>query len=70
MSEIFDTISKEALNNLFEEQRKNNYINPEYYRRFDVKRGLRNADSTGVLAGLTKICSVEGYYIDDGERVP
>ena len=70
MPEVFDTISKEALNNLFEEQRKNNYINPEYYRRFDVKRGLRNADSTGVLAGLTKICSVEGYYIEDGERVP
>ena len=22
------------------------------------------------MAGLTKICSVEGYYIDDGERVP
>lgn len=70
MSEVFDAISKEALNNLFEEQRKNNYINPEYYRRFDVKRGLRNADSTGVLAGLTKVCSVEGYYIEDGERVP
>ena len=70
MSEIFDAKLKEALNNLFEEQRKNNYINPEYYRRFDVKRGLRNADSTGVLAGLTKVCSVEGYYIEDGERVP
>lgn len=67
MSEI---MSKEALNILFEEQRKNNYINPDYYRRFDVKRGLRNADSTGVLAGLTRICSVEGYYIEDGERVP
>lgn len=70
MPEIFDAKLKEALNNLFEEQRKNNYINPEYYRRFDVKRGLRNADSTGVLAGLTKVCSVEGYYIEDGERVP
>lgn len=70
MSGIIDRISKEAINNLFEEQRKNNYINPDYYRRFDVKRGLRNADSTGVLAGLTRICSVEGYYIDDGERVP
>lgn len=70
MSEIIDRISQDALNNLFEQQRKNNYINPDYYRRFDVKRGLRNADSTGVLAGLTRICSVEGYYIEDGERVP
>lgn len=63
-------ISNEALSNLCEELRKNNYINPEFYNRFDVKRGLRNYDGTGVLAGLTRICSVEGYYIDDGERVP
>ena len=31
---------------------------------------MRNADGTGVMAGLTRICSVEGYYIEDGERVP
>ena len=70
MAEYISTISNDALSNLCEELRKNNYINPEYYARFDVKRGLRNADGTGVLAGLTRICSVEGYYIDDGERVP
>ena len=35
MSGIIDRISKEAINNLFEEQRKNNYINPDYYRRFE-----------------------------------
>ena len=40
------------------------------FDRFNVKRGLRNADGTGVIAGITKICSVEGYYIDDGERIP
>ena len=70
MSEYISSISKEALSSLCEELRKNNQINPDYYGRFDVKRGLRNADGTGVLAGLTRICSVEGYYIDDGERVP
>lgn len=70
MSQYISSISNEALSNLCEELRKNNYINPDYYGRFDVKRGLRNADGTGVLAGLTRICSVEGYYIDDGERVP
>lgn len=70
MAEYISNISNEALSNLCEELRKNNYINPDYYSRFDVKRGLRNADGTGVLAGLTRICSVEGYYIDDGERVP
>ena len=40
------------------------------FDRFNVKRGLRNADGTGVIAGITKICNVEGYYIDDGERIP
>lgn len=52
------------------ELEKNNYINPEDFNRFNVKKGLRNSDGTGVMAGLTRICSVEGYYVDDGERVP
>ena len=63
-------ISNDALSNLCEELAKNNRIRSEDYLRFDVKRGLRNADGTGVMAGLTRICSVEGYYIEDGERVP
>ena len=47
-----------------------NHIDTADYIRFNVKRGLRNADGTGVMAGLTKICNVEGYYIIDGEKVP
>ena len=35
-----------------------------------VKRGLRNADGTGVLAGITRIGSVLGYYVQDEMRVP
>jgi citrate synthase len=35
-----------------------------------VHRGLRNDDGTGVLIGATRIGSVRGYYMDDGERVP
>ncbi len=35
-----------------------------------VKRGLRNADGTGVLAGITRIGSVRGYYVQDEMRVP
>ncbi len=45
-------------------------VNPEYFDRFEVKRGLRNRDGSGVMAGLTKVCSVDGYYIEDGERRP
>lgn len=35
-----------------------------------IKRGLRNADGTGVLIGVSKVGSVQGYYMMDGERVP
>ena len=35
-----------------------------------VHRGLRNADGTGVLIGVTNIGSVQGYYMQDGTRVP
>ncbi len=59
----------EAISALCGELGKNNKINPADYERYDVKRGLRNSDATGVMAGLTRICSVEGYYILDGERV-
>ena len=70
MAEYISSISNDALSTLCEELRKNNHINPDYYNRFEVKRGLRNYDGTGVLAGLTRVCSVEGYYMDDGEKVP
>jgi len=45
-------------------------IGENFYEGFDVKRGLRNADGTGVMAGVSKIGSVQGYYIEDGVKVP
>jgi citrate synthase len=47
----------------------NDYIDVDLYNRFNVKRGLRNADGTGVLVGLTRIGDVHGYIIDEGEKV-
>ena len=46
-----------------------NAIDPECYKSYRVKRGLRNADGTGVLAGLTNISNVHGYVVSDGEKV-
>ena len=40
---------------------KNSEISPELFEKYQVKRGLRNADGTGVMAGMTKICNVHGY---------
>ena len=47
-----------------------NTIDPALYEHFDVKRGLRNADGTGVVAGITNISNVHGYLISDGEKIP
>ena len=48
---------------------RNNFIDPDLYNQFNVKRGLRNADGTGVLVGLTRIGDVHGYIIDEGEKI-
>jgi len=46
-------------------------IEKELFEEYNVKRGLRNADHTGVLVGLTKIGSVIGYEkADDGSLIP
>ena len=45
-------------------------LDPRYYEGDAVKRGLRNADGTGVIAGVTRIGSVQGYYMRDMEKVP
>ncbi len=70
MPTYISPIPNDALSSLCEEIKKNSAISSEYFERFDVKRGLRNRDGSGVMAGLSKICSVEGYYISDGERTP
>jgi len=49
---------------------KNNTIDPQLYDQFDVKRGLRNKDGSGVLAGLTKIASVVGVNKVGNESIP
>jgi citrate synthase len=48
---------------------RRDYFDAGLYGKFNVKRGLRNADGTGVLVGLTRIGDVHGYIIDEGEKV-
>ena len=64
-SETSTTVSE-----LCAEYRANNVISKDEYEYFRVKRGLRNQDGTGVMAGLTHVCNVHGYLIDDGDKVP
>ena len=49
---------------------ENNFISNELYDELDVKRGLRNKNGTGVLVGLTKIGSVQGYSVQEGKKIP
>ncbi|MCI1288391.1 MAG: citrate synthase [Olsenella sp.] len=55
---------------LYEGGRNVDVVPPELYARYDVKRGLRNADGSGVLVGLTTISNVHGYNKVDGKIVP
>lgn len=49
---------------------KNNAIDRELYTQYDVKRGLRDLNGKGVLAGLTNISDVCAKKIVNGEEVP
>ncbi|GHU49247.1 hypothetical protein FACS1894200_07710 [Spirochaetia bacterium] len=41
----------------------NDYIDRQLYGKYNVKRGLRNADGTGVIVGLTRIGEVHGEKV-------
>ncbi len=45
-------------------------IGSELFRRYEVKRGLRDLDGRGVLVGLTEIGEVHSYIVDEGEMIP
>lgn len=47
----------------------NNFIDPELYTKYEVKRGLRDLDGKGVLVGLTEIGEVSAYILDEENRM-
>lgn len=59
-----------ASDQLYEGMQGIDRVPDELYARYDVKRGLRNADGSGVLVGLTTISDVHGYNKVDGRVVP
>ena len=61
-------VEKKWLKKQAEKVRKVDYIDPALYRKYGVKRGLRNDNGTGVLVGLTTIGNVHGYVMDEGEK--
>lgn len=62
-------LMKESLP-LYTDFEKCHSIDPCYYTTYDIKRGLRNADGTGVVVGVTNISNVHGYVVSKGDKVP
>lgn len=54
---------------LYDNITKVNSVDPELYERYPVKRGLRNSDGSGVIAGITNISNVHGYMISEGDKI-
>ena len=63
-------IPQSDITRLCDNLRKHSQIAPALYEKYNVNRGLRHSDGSGVVAGITRICSVHGYVIDEGERRP
>ena len=56
----------EHLNSFYQKAREHNDIANDLFRKYDIKKGLRNEDGTGVRVGLTKIADVVGYkYVEE-----
>lgn len=60
----------EKLNDLVDRVLSTHQIDPSLYSQYGVKRGLREANGTGVLTGLTEISDVNGHKDVDGKPVP
>ena len=65
---LFDITPK--IKELADLTEKNNAIDKELYSKLDVKRGLRDLNGKGVLAGLTNISDVCATKVVDGKEVP
>ena len=50
--------------------RQNSQINPDLYGKYEVKRGLRDLNGKGVLAGLTDISEITSYIVEDSDMIP
>ncbi len=62
-------IEKELVQSYSDKIREKGRIDKALFEKFNVKRGLRNADGTGVLVGLTTIGNVHGYVLSEAEKV-
>ena len=60
----------ETIDSLAQQCVENGDIDMALFAEYDVKKGLRDKNGVGVLAGLTKISAIESHDIIDGKKVP
>jgi len=63
-------MSQEMLQSICQKMKNACQIDPKLFDEYNVKRGLRNRDHTGVLVGLTSIGDVIGYRSEGDETYP
>ncbi|MGO2199034.1 MAG: citrate/2-methylcitrate synthase [Pseudolactococcus laudensis] len=57
------------MNKYTEKIKKNSIIPLEFYQQYDVKKGLRDVNGKGVLAGLTNISAIHSFD-EEGDPMP
>lgn len=70
MSEQGKVLKEQVLSEINDSFHSNNTIPPDLFSRYNIKRGLRNADGTGVLIGFSHLGNVHGYIVNEGDREP
>ena len=70
MSNTLSYESEKFINRICGDWGENNSISSDQFDNQHIKRGLRNQDGTGVMAGVTRLGNVRGYTVIDGERFP
>lgn len=69
-SEECATIKEHLIYDLSEAMREATQMDLSLFKKYNVKRGLRNEDGTGVLVGLTRIGNVVGYEKSENGLIP
>ena len=69
-NDLPDPENEKVLQEMIEESVTAYEIPNSAFDNYHVKRGLREVDGTGVMAGVTRIGNAHGYILNEGERMP
>ena len=70
LNETANINNENKLQELVKEARNTYSIPAEAFDNYRIKKGLREMDGTGVMAGVTKIGNAHGYVVSEAEKTP